>query len=674
MRIPSSLTGWTRLSMWLIGAMLTAAAMITVAIGSLAAPRSMPDEHHHYAVVKHIADHFGQFPLDYAAIKTDRESVPNHLVHPPLYHYLMALFYKGFGLEKHFTVIGKDVDRHGSIPTSEAIIPLLRGMSQFLLFLGFLGTFFLLKDCLQRDLLTPWTAIACGLTLSFMAGFLYIGSALNNDVLGLVIWPWLALFLLNYLVEGRSNAFWKAWVLIMALILTKASFWMMALGAGLLLLSKWVANLRMAKGSLARSFHGWGRITWLWAAGAVLLALLATVHLGTQWRDYGRLQPDYHQVFEVSAEESKFLKASSVAEVIPRPAWEVGGICALRIVEGLRGTISHLEPIGDTHPLAPFAWLLLGSGLVLVSSLPWWHLGKQRWLKLFLATCLALPVLNFVILFMVNVEFYQRTQDVAAEARYFAGYVQFAILAFFMLGTKIMKTQGWRRVQSWMSGIGLLIMVMILVQPLSFFQQTHEVFYRANMGELIPQHLREMGFQRLSMHPTTPHVTSYRHLKFYARLGDYYPLYNPDDRLSFELPFGPDAWHVRLWVEGPQGGKGDHILEIARLNQQVHKDPSVLFSSPSQKLRIPKKLCVLSFDLPAQRPGEESMWIMAPQLAPLESYWLLHGKTSWLKPRPQPLKVLGIFVKPKQSQNRHQDLEPGVALVLDDASQAGVQP
>ena len=188
---------------------LFASASLYVLSAYLASPRSMPDERHHYALTKYLAEHPTAFPVPYHEVWTDREGDHNHLGHPPLYYYTMAFFYRAFAITKDLTFIGRAQDTYGRFSSSH-VIPLLRSISILLSVLGLIGIFYLLEFLVQHFQLPPWAAVIAALLFSFIPGFSYIGGALNNDVLTMTFWPFVVLSVLQFIVFQNFAYFWKS--------------------------------------------------------------------------------------------------------------------------------------------------------------------------------------------------------------------------------------------------------------------------------------------------------------------------------------------------------------------------------------------------------------------------------------------------------------------------------
>jgi len=625
--------------LWFTGLILLASALITSAIGHTAAPRSMPDERHHYSVIKHIADNFGQFPLDYRAIRTDTKADPNHLVHPPLYHYLIATGYVTFNPDRHFTWAGQSYDRNGSIATSTAVIPMLRGFSLFWVFLGLLGTFFLLREAVNRALLSPFTCVLCAIFLSFIATFLYIGGGISNDVMGLVIWPWLILAVIRYMADHNLKAFWGSWFLLGALLLTKASFWVMVLAVGLLLGLRAMVDLK--RSGLRQWFNQHHRqwSAWIIAAGAVFLWFLGFIHLKQQWQEHGQLQPSYETVYQIPYSESKFLIANNIENIHPRSEYEIAHLCAKRLTRSLRGNFNHLERTTDPYVTSIFYLSCLAVFLILAGSLQFWRdKNINSWFKSLTAISLILPVLNFVLLLQINFAFYNRTQNIAIEGRYFAGYIHLAIFALFILANHTVKALPNRKTGSFLVAVGLLILGGFYIRPMQYFKQSHEIFFQAKMTQIIPKHLKTEGYARLQVRPENLHLKPYRHLKWYPRLGDYYPLFSPGDELVFHLPATYHDWDLLIWVES--SGKPSRSLYLKP------KGPSGRISKPTAiELPLPSKMDLLKVTIPASQMGSGTHWVISPSApATTLATWLPKS----LKPQFGPVKLFGVFMRPAE--------------------------
>ena len=631
-----------KLCLWLTGMVLLTAALITSAIGHTAAPRSMPDERHHYAVIKYIADHFGQFPLDYSAIRTDTKADPNHLIHPPMYHYLMAASYLLFHPDRHFTWAGKDYDINGSAATSAAIIPMLRGISLFWILLGLLGTFLLLKDCLRRGFLSPLSCVLCAAMISFFASFLYIGGGLSNDVLGLAIWPWLTLATIGYLLDRSAKAFWLAWCLLAALLLTKASFWMMVLGLGTLL------GIRAAFDLKSNGFHelvdrhrrNWP--AWIFAVCAISLWCLGLLHLNRQWQQYGLLQPNYETVFQIPDRDSKFLVANSIQEIHPRSHYEIAHLCIKRLIRSFRSSQSHLERISDPYAGLIFPVSCLALFFILAGSIPFWRdRTVHPWLKILTGALLVLPGLNLALLLQINFSFYERTQNLAVEGRYFAGYIHMFIFALFILTTHVWQQFKSRKASSFLVLLGLIILGSFYIRPFQFFKKSHEIFYQAQMVKIIPEKLRQDGFSELQLVPEHKNLKPYRHLKWYARVKDYYPVFSPEDELAFHIPSTYHDWELLVWVETPGSPSPPRTMTIRKTGQKADHAGSL-------QIALTPNMDLLKTTIPASQDGAGSHWLLCTS-APNSKLakWLPKS----LKPQFGPVKIFGVFIRPVPLSN-----------------------
>lgn len=627
---------------WVIGLIVVVAALITNSIGTMTAPRNMPDERHHYAVVKHIADHFGEFPLRYETIWTDHRKDPNHLVHPPLYHYLMAAFYLALNPSRHFTSAGMDFDRHGSIQTSEAIIPVLRGFSQFWVYFGLVGVFFLLKDCMRRELLSPLLAIPCAAFLTFIPAFLFIGGSLNNDVLGLAFWPWLALAILDYWFNRNLTAFGRAWFFLGVLALTKATSWSICLVFGGLLMGKMVQDLRNSEWSICKAYRIKPVGATVWSLAACLLGCLVFWHLASQWHRYGALQPTYEKVYNIPLSKSKFLIVPSLEDVKKLPSTYFVALCASKLVQSLRGATSHLEIHGDPHSGLHLLWAFGALMLLALGSICFWRdpalLPLQKMLVLGFA---CLPVVNFFLMLRINHSFYIRTGNFAMEGRYFIGHLHFAILAAFMLLTYLWKNYRLRPVSLSAALTGCAILGWLFVQPFTFFNRTHEPFFQAEMQKIIPYQLLSEGFQKIELKALGSNGKTNRHLKWYSRLGTYYHVQTSQDGLQFFLPSHHGFWELRLLVQGsalPSPPRYLKVLEGKQANQQRGQE----FNEVAQ-LELNRNIALVEFRLPGSQAGPDDSWVLRPVSLEIPGPLL---DIELFKPRYLPIKVFSLYAKP----------------------------
>ncbi len=606
---------------FLVSAILVVAALLTSLSGSIASPRTAPDERHHYSYIKYVADHFGEFPIDYASMFTDRPTDPNHLKHPPLYYYLLAGVYLLVEPDRQFTEVGRECVPYGSRETSRVIIPVLRSASQFLAFVGLLGVYLLVRHFVRIGLLHAWLAVPATALMVLPPVSLYTGGSLNNDVMLLTLWPYITLYCSRYFLEGDRQAFWVSVFLLAAGVLSKATLWMFVLGFGLLLCGRlfWEVRGRWRAGRLQQLPAPTAPVPQLrdraglfaWRIAAIALCVVVIIHLGTNLARYGAVQPSYSRVHDIAKERSKFYQVPADGHIPPKSYTEMAELCATNILRSTNGILGHAERL-YRHNNRQIAYLF-GVSLLLVfassfgfflrarpvtstasravpgpAPCPHRRDGGATGAKLLVGAYLVLVAVYFLYFVYRNHHAYHTINRYAAHGRYFFGYLQLLILSMFIMAGS--RRRGGGRIRAALhwgpASVGLLGLFVVLFDPFCYTRRTVEFYLRSDMPTVIAERLEVEGFAKVEIDRSWPRkllAKGYRK-RPKNRLPSYHRLHWRGSTLAGEIDVSGvegDVLEVLLWVRGDtafgeDARLGVGICEVIEKGNRTSPDSAAL--------------------------------------------------------------------------------------------------
>lgn len=545
----------------LLGIVLLLSAMITVSSGLYQSPRSAPDERHHYAYIKYVAEHFGEFPIEYENIFTDREGDYNHLGHPPLYYYMMASVYRIFSPNKDYTSIVREIDAYGK-HSSYYTISFLRPFSWLFVFVGLLGMWKLAIFLSKYFDLPPTMAVLATALVSFVPGFTYIGGALNNDVLVMAVWPYIVLFTLQFHVNGNYRFFWLAVAALAIGVLSKATLWLLVLFFATFLSIRVVYVFFVTKpveafqSQIGGSEDNQNRIASVLSTTlALLLCFVALVHLGSNYVRYQSLQPSYDRIYGFAVEDSKFFKAEGREDEIARATFsEVTKPNTIRGMKSLAGVVGHTERFYPQHPEKLIFLFLISSVLILFVSLPYWW--KSSWnQRIVVILFLLLPIIMYFFFFHRGFSTYKVTGYFGSQGRYAIAYLQLFIFGLtFVAGAGCWQHTFIELVRRVVCVLAFLAIAFVLVRPLYYSERTLEMYHRAGIPTLVRQKLENEGFEKLNIVYYIPRKLASRSYIDRSRngLADYHVLNMDHATLVTLIPIrliGKDI-EVVLWARG----------------------------------------------------------------------------------------------------------------------------
>lgn len=457
--------------------LLVGSGLLSIWAGLLSPQRSMPDERHHIAYATYLYKQPLPFPPRLEQIYTGPQRDYNHIKHPPLYYYYLAGLLALSDYDADFSLVGREHDVFGSNRTARVTVPLLRLASWLLMALGLWGSLRLLRYLDAQKLLDPWWGMLFVLMTSFIPGWLFIGGAINNDVMVMALWPWLALALVRYQKAHNSLDFWIGVILIGLLVLTKATAWLLALVVALTF-----AGLALRTGQWRRLLHA--RSSQLVAAGALVVAMLVAVFLLSNLTRYGKLQPSYLEVHQLDLRESKFWTLPKDAPE-PQISWNYTFEQAnYYLMRGWTGVLSHRDLIEKPHLaqlglLARIAWLLLMAAFCVA-------LGKEAGRSWLLPLVLVLPM-QYLLMLAFNHAIYPKYLVHAMEGRYLIGSVHISLLAV------LLGLQGDRRITLGLTLVASSIWMHVFFDPMLFNRHTTAYVRDSQIIKSVSEQLRKQG-------------------------------------------------------------------------------------------------------------------------------------------------------------------------------------
>jgi hypothetical protein len=393
------------------------------------------------------------------------------------------------------------------------------------------------------------------LATGFIPGWLFIGGAINNDVMVMALWPWLALCCIRFFELGVARDFWLAVILLGLLVLTKSTVWLLAL---IVAASLFVRNVR--KG-LPFDLLREGKHTALPAI--LVVGLVAFFLITNQWR-YGHIQPTYLDVHDLPLQESKFW---SLPEDAPFPTitwsytWERSHYYLMR---GWTGILSHNDLIEKPNLqrlafLAQVAWLLLSLAFVLT-----YLKGVQR--RWIIAWILILP-LQYALLLIFNHLIYPKYLVHAIEGRYLIGSVQLSLLVIM-----ISLTVGWQgltltgqRITGVVFTAGIAIWLWVFCDPLFFNRHTASYLGQSRIVEAISKHMETNGYRPNPIRFGKPQAAaSYRNVH---QLPKHYALEEGYQLLFVE----PVPVQLVIYAEGHLAEKSPKLTIKSDLTESTHE-------------------------------------------------------------------------------------------------------
>ncbi|MBW1743029.1 MAG: glycosyltransferase family 39 protein [Deltaproteobacteria bacterium] len=539
---------------------LVVAGVITSVSGVLQSPRTPPDERHHYSYIKYVSEHFGQFPVDLASIYTDREGDPNHLMHPPLYYYMMATCYRIIRPTKDFTSVGRELDRYGMY-SSGVVIPILRAVSQLLVLGGLLGVFLLVNFLVSNCRLNPWLALIGAALTTLVPAFTYIGGALNNDALVLGLWPFVVLSALEFYFYEKARYFWKAMLFSSLAVLTKATMWVLVVGAILLVVTRLIPVLKTQGVSFFKPWKEtiyrqrndvWPEQTWLFLG--LLSACLVIGVLGGNYLRYGSVQPRYSEVFNIALEESKSYKAEGrLDEIRAATYWDVVSIAAERVMKSTAGIVGHKERVYPYNPKRLVNVFAASVILLLVCGAGYVTNSRVRLREKFVAILFVLiPILVWLVFVQRSYNNYKTIGYFGAHGRYFVGYLHILVFGLFiMAGNAMYRLRVLRYVHRAMLYLAILGLALVLLRPFAYVHASSEVYKRAEIAMRVNETLVADGFKKLEMEWANP-AKALRSPTSKGYLKPHYILGWHNTTIAGKIDIVPEAsvLRIKIWAKG----------------------------------------------------------------------------------------------------------------------------
>jgi len=548
--------------------LLMVSGLLTAMSANISSPRSTPDERHHYSYIKHVADNFWRFPPDLSAIYTASSNLKrppdrNHLSHPPLYYYLMAVAYKTLEPDRQFPELIKELDVYGGV-SSQAVIPALRAASLIFVILHLYGFYLLISFLIKERVIHQWLSVPIVLLTQFVPGFIYIGGSLNNDVLAMAIWPFLVLYACRYSIHSQSKDFWKSIIAIFAALLTKATLWMACLIIGLFVCYLFLkraylyrSNYRIFLSSALKTGHFGLPLM------AFILISLSALHFGNNIILYNSLQPGTAQIYDIPKIELTSFKFEQNPELIPKTSLlEIirGVLVGFRSLTGIMGHSdrifrSNYEMLGYLFFTTLFLLSLIGlfhSRTLIISDI------KIRILLLFIFTFLSFAILHIY----KSYESFYRIAYFGTQGRYYIGYFELLVLGSVGIAFYSLRTLTRHNIISWLvSSLLLLCLFFILFNPLFYFRNSLEYYHRAEIPELIHATLKETNYRPLeysSFWPSRQLAGRGYKKRSSDGLTDYYRFAWKNSTLAGSIEIDPKhCLSVKLWVRGDRAYSQD---------------------------------------------------------------------------------------------------------------------
>lgn len=471
------------------------------------APGNAPDERHHYAYIKYVAEHPAQFPPRLEDIRTG-QGEPNHLTHPPLYYQVLAIPYHLLNLDNQLTSIGRSNDEFGALSTRLAIPP-LRSVSYLFALAHLAGLFLLLRYFVRTSLLREWMAVVAAACLALVPSFILIAGAVTNDVLALALWPFLVLTTLHYARVGHTRHFYLAVVLVSMAVLTKATLWLLAAAATILIVGTVLTGYRQRPIDTSTARWLWLRVRptrnaeWLLLSVSLLTVGAAITTFASNIVRYGSIQPGYSQINGLNPTETKFFIESPE----PMAVLDFASLATTRLLRSLVGVLTHQERIFVSQPerLSQVALILT---LVAVAIVGWRTINHARGFAYWTTVGLiGVPLLYLILLVGRLYSSYNVLGRVAGQGRYLIGYLGLWVLGI-LTAASVNRLPDKAHVMSWFSSGGRLVLagalVWLLVDPTFYLARTTELHRQAEIERLVAEQAHDRGMSQLSMTPVGP--------------------------------------------------------------------------------------------------------------------------------------------------------------------------
>lgn len=499
---------------YLLTAILFLSGLITALSSALIPVGSAPDEIQHYSYVQYVANNPLDFPPHFEDILTGHGK-PNHLIHPPLYYQIMAIPYSLMSPESQLTAVGRSIDDAGGTLTREAVIPPLRSASLSIFIVHLIGIYCLINYLISTNLVKPWLGLLAAACLTHVPAVTVIGGTLNNDVLVLAIWPYLATNSLKFWHLPTSSRLYLLSILVSASILTKATLWFAAAAVvAVVFLSMrrdWIH--RATFGSVGFLRHFWNvskPSTRLGVTGATLSILASTAALAslvTRLTRYGELQPGYATVFGLSPNESKFF-AGGPPEV-PLGPLEFSSWGMSLTLRSLYGVLTHDDRIYVQNPDRFFQVVVAISTIALVFAA--WRLMQDPSDR---AVRIALAFMSFALLFTLVFLIrayggYHENGRFAAQGRYFFVCYGGWVIAVSIVLSRRPKVRKPSKI--WVSGFATILysfcivsLIFLFVRPLFYLNNTTQIHRAAGVSSTVDDVAKQLGFKRVELQALAP--------------------------------------------------------------------------------------------------------------------------------------------------------------------------
>jgi hypothetical protein len=658
-----------RLHAYLIAALLVVAALLTCLSGVVATPGTTPDEDEHYAYIKHLADHYGEFPIDYANMFLYSRDHPNTATHPPLYYYILATAYRALQPNRHFTEIAREKDLYSSGISRSSVVPILRAVSWFLVFLGLLGVHRLTRYYIRASLLRPWLAVLAVALFSFIPAYTYVAGSLNNDVAVLMLWPFIVLYSTKYYLTGRWTPFWKAVFVLAAGILAKGTFWCFVLGFAALVVARFALDLRARFSPLRshapredvneprpangepdrprrRSASG-VLAALVWPLLGLAMAAAAVTHVSSNLTRYGQLHPDARTIHRTPDGRSLVPPPPGAGQHSPKSYLHIGERVAFGLLASTSGFLGHTEHCSprNSPALVPL-FRVSSTAAFLVLCGFFFDRSRRRRTKAFLLVCFASIVGYYLFYIYVQYRGWPAVGTVTAQGRYFIGYLHLAVLMLFVLASQQLNNgsllkRAARNVVFWPC---VVVLFMILCHPLFYLRNTMESYRKAGIEEIVKTELRAQGFEQLPISRWMP-----KDLFSDCGRQEYAPSYGlayPDSTIGGEVVFPADGDHaleVAVWAQGDEALGEKAWLGISLFAPEaVDAQPASDSFSLQHTVDVGEEIEVYRTYVPLAGPNapRESLYVRLLNQPVFQSRAI-----KWIWPRTRKVTIFGLYYR-----------------------------
>lgn len=504
--------------------MLALSFLLSVYVSLTAEPLSGPDERHHYSRIQDAARNPYEFPPRLEALETQGEA--NHLMHPPLYYSLMAFAYHFLRVDQILTPIGVEFDSGGQI-SGVASSRALRSFSLILSALHLMGMYAVIVALRQRDLISDLGSLFILTIATLLPAGTYIAGVLNNDVLGLALYPLLLLTTLK-LTERRGLVEVAQFVTVISAIgLTKATMWPLALTAALVVVCLQLVLFYFGGRGENQATHatrGLRRSRFSAAAWLILAlgsAAVTSAYFMLTLLRYESFQPGYSDVYDLSTEQrqQKFFVGPPDE---PMSRGELGTARLVRVARSSVGILSHTTRIYHLWPEMLVLVFFVGSIFtiaVIHFAVSQWRTDDvfspvlQRHGKTAFYVYTAVTPLLFALIFALrNYEGYLESGYFAGQGRYFLGYFTLWAISLAMASHALVELffrdlvspDKWRPIVAGM-GVTLLFGVIWAIQPVLYLQSPGTPLDRQMVVESrLESELLERGFSAARVTPVSP--------------------------------------------------------------------------------------------------------------------------------------------------------------------------